>query len=63
MGQVVTLVPNDTTYTSAAGFAIVQVQLDAGLVDSVVLEAHAARHDGTPVPESSPLRFVVEFRP
>ena len=62
-GQVVTLLPNDTAWTNTAGLAVVQVRLDAGsLPDSIKLDAHVVRHDGTVVP-GSPLTFVVEYRP
>jgi hypothetical protein len=62
LGQGVTLLPNDTTWSSTAGLAVVQVRLDSGsLPDSIKLEAFVVRHDGTPVP-GSPLTFVVEYR-
>lgn len=62
-GPLVSLLPNDTVLTSSAGIAAVQVRLDNGdPPDSVVVTAHAASHDGTPV-DGSPVIFIVEFRP
>jgi hypothetical protein len=62
-GSTITLLPNDTVFTNAAGIAVVRVRLDGGTPpDSVTVTARSTRRDGTPVPPES-LTFVVEFRP
>jgi len=63
-GAVVTLVPNDTVFTSSAtGIAAVSVRLLPGPIpDSVVVTATMRHVNGTVVP-GSPQTFVVEFRP
>jgi len=62
-GAVVTLVPNDTVFTSSAtGIAAVRVRLQQGPVpDSVVVTAIMRHVNGTLVPDS--VVFVVEYRP
>jgi len=62
-GAVVTLVPNDTVFTSSAtGIAAVRVRLLPGPIpDSVVVTATMRHVNGTVVP-GSPQTFVVEFR-
>lgn len=61
--SVVTLVPNDTVFTNAAGVAAARVRLrTAGaLPDSVVVTATMRHVNRTLVPDS--VTFVVEFRP
>jgi len=63
-GAAVTLVPNDTVFTSpATGIAAVRVRLLPGPIpDSVIVTATMRHVNGTVVPHS-PLTFVVEFRP
>ena len=63
-GAAVTLVPNDTVFTSpATGLAAVRVRLLPGPIpDSVIVTATMRHVNGTVVPHS-PLTFVVEFRP
>jgi len=63
-GAAVTLVPNDTVFTSpVTGIAAVRVRLLPGPIpDSVVVTATMRHVNGTVVPHS-PLTFVVEFRP
>lgn len=62
-GPGVTLVPNDTVFTSATGLAAVRLRRPTGAVpDSVVITATMSHVNQTAV-NGSPLTFVVEFRP
>ena len=62
-GSVVTLLPNDTVFTSSAGLAVTRVRLQGGPVpDSVVVTA-TMRHVNDTLVSDSLLTFVVEFRP
>ena len=56
----VTLVPNDTIFTSATGLAAVRVRMRGTAPDSVVVRATMRHVNGTPV-NGSPLTFVVVF--
>jgi hypothetical protein len=62
-GPVVTLVPNDTVFTNAAGVAAARVRLQQGgtIPDSVVVTAIMRHGNGRLVPDT--VTFVVEFRP
>ena len=61
-GSTVTLLPDDTVFTSTGGIAVVLVRWDAGsFPDSVRVTARSTRRDGTVVPDD--VTFVVEFRP
>jgi hypothetical protein len=62
-GPVITLVPNDTVFTNAAGVAAARVRLQQGgtVPDSVAVTATMRHVNGKLVPDT--VTFVVEFRP
>jgi len=62
-GPGVTLVPNDTVFTSATGLAAVRVRRPTGAVPDSVVITVTMNHVNQTAVNGSPVTFVVEFKP